>query len=78
MTGAGASRLPIAVADFAGEAQTAHLIASVVRGDLERTGMFNLVDTGPAVMDESSTPSYADWKYRGVDMLVAGSVASSG
>ncbi|MDR1276529.1 MAG: Tol-Pal system beta propeller repeat protein TolB [Candidatus Accumulibacter sp.] len=77
ITGAGASRLPIAVADFAGETESARLVASVVRGDLERTGMFNMLAAPGVAMDESSTPNYADWKYRGADAVVAGSVAPS-
>ena len=76
ITGAGANRIPIAVADFAGERIIAQALVSIVRGDLERSAMFRLVDPGPAPIDENNT-AYADWKSRGADALVAGSVTGA-
>jgi TolB protein len=46
ITGAGANRLPVAIADFAGERIVAQALTSVVRADLERSGLFRLVDAG--------------------------------
>jgi len=74
ITGAGAQRLPIAVADFAGERGVAPALVSVVRADLERSGLFQMVDTAGAALDENSLPDFAAWKSRGADALVAGSV----
>ena len=76
ITGAGANRIPIAVADFAGERVVAQALVSIVRADLERSGMFRLVDAGPVPIDENST-AYADLKSRGADALVAGSVTGA-
>ncbi|MCX8018152.1 MAG: Tol-Pal system protein TolB, partial [Rhodocyclaceae bacterium] len=42
ITGAGAQRLPIAIADFGGERIVAQALTSVVRADLERSGLFQL------------------------------------
>ncbi|MBA3031471.1 MAG: Tol-Pal system protein TolB [Gammaproteobacteria bacterium] len=75
ITGAGNQRLPVAVADFAGERVVAHALTSVVRADLERSGLFQIVDTSGAVLDESAVPNYSDWKARGADALAAGSVS---
>ena len=44
ITGAGANRLPVAIADFDGERIVARALTSVVRADLERSGLFRLVD----------------------------------
>ena len=56
ITGAGANRIPIAVADFAGERVVAQALVSIVRADLERSGMFRLVDAGPVPIDEPLAP----------------------
>ena len=73
ITGAGAERLPITVADFAGEHFISRALVSVVRSDLERSGLFRLLDI-PRAMDEKTTPDYLDLKGRGIDALAVGSV----
>ncbi len=77
ITGAGAQRLPIAIADFSGERIVSQALTSVVRSDLERSGLFNIIDTTGALLNESSVPAYAEWKARGADALVAGSIAAA-
>lgn len=76
ITGAGANRLPVAIADFGGERIVSQALTSVVRADLERSGRFNLIDTTGVAMDENTAPNYADWKSRGADALAAGSLGS--
>jgi len=75
ITGTGAQRLPIAIADFAGERGFAQALTSVIRADLERSGRFQLVDPGNAPLDENSPPNFIDWRSRGADALAAGSLA---
>jgi TolB protein len=53
-------------------------ITSVIRGDLERSGLFKLIDTTGVAMTETTAPAYADWKNRGADALAAGSLGPSG
>ncbi|MBK8577650.1 MAG: Tol-Pal system protein TolB [Candidatus Accumulibacter sp.] len=77
ITGAGTNRIPVAIADFGGEASAARVITSVVRGDLERSGLFKMIDPGAAVMTEASAPVYEEWKSRGADALAAGSIGES-
>lgn len=74
ITGAGAQRLPIAITDFAGERGVSQALTSVIRSDLERSGLFQLVDTTGVAMDENTAPSHAEWKGKGADALAAGSV----
>ncbi len=74
ITGAGATRLPIAVADFAGEPAVAKALGAVVRADLERSGLFKLVEAGNPFA-ENAPVNFPDWKDRGADALVVGSVA---
>jgi TolB protein len=73
ITGAGANRLPVAIADFAGERIVAQALTSVVRADLERSGLFRLVDAGVPLTD-NATPPYEDLKTRGADAVAGGSV----
>ena len=78
ITGAGANRIPLAIADFGGEPGGSRVLNSVVRGDLERSGLFKLIDTSGVAMTESTPPAYGDWKNRGADALSAGSLGPSG
>jgi TolB protein len=77
ITGAGANRIPVAIADFAGDPTASRIIAQTVRTDLERSGLFRLVDPAGATLNENSPIAYGDWKGRGADALAAGSLARS-
>lgn len=74
VTGVGLTQMPIAVATFRGEAQALQKIGAIVKADLERSGVFRSVDTGGAVLDESTRPDLAVWKQKSADSLVTGSV----
>ena len=72
ITGAGANRIPVAIANFAGDAAAAQIVAATVRSDLERSGLFKLVDPAGATLDENAQVNFSDWKNRGADALAAG------
>jgi TolB protein len=76
ITGVGATQVPVTVVDFRDEGAAGTGIAGIVRADLQRSGLFRLVEPGalPVPMDERSLPQLGDWKARGSDALVAGSV----
>jgi TolB protein len=74
VSGVGMTQVPIAVATFQGEAQAPQKIGSIVRADLERSGMFRLVDTAGLVADENSQPNLATWRQKGADAMLTGSV----
>jgi TolB protein len=73
ISGIGATQLPVAVALFRDEGAAPVRVSDVVRADLQRSGLFRLVDVADA-MDERSQPDLAAWRGRGADALVAGSV----
>ena len=75
ITGAGANRLPVAIADFTGERIVTQALASVVRADLERSGLFRLVDAGGPLAD-NATPPFEELKARGADAVAGGSVST--
>ena len=82
ITGAGAQRIPIAIAPFAGEGALGQGnvpgISAIVRADLERSGLFRALEV-PALnppLTEASSVNYAEWRARLADALVLGSVAA--
>jgi TolB protein len=77
ITGAGANRIPVAIADFLGDGTASRIITATVRSDLERSGLFKLVDTTSAVLDENTPVNHGDWKNKGADALAAGSLGRS-
>ena len=83
ITGAGAQRIPIAIAPLAGEAAlpdpaTGQTVGAIVRADLERSGLFRGLEVPRLVPQptEASSVSYAEWRSRLADALVLGSVAA--
>ena len=77
ITGAGANRIPVAIAEFAGDQAAARIITATVRADLERSGLFRMVDPGGTTLDENAQVNFGDWKGRGADALATGSLARS-
>ena len=47
ITGGGGNRLPIAIVPFAGEGAVPPGITSIVRADLERSGLFRAIEPPP-------------------------------
>jgi TolB protein len=80
ITGAGGSRVPIAIVPFAGEAALPPGLSAIVRADLERSGLFRGLELPPLIPHptEASSVDYAEWRSRLADALVLGSVAARG
>jgi TolB protein len=74
ITGVGSQQFPIAVAPFAVEGGAPQEIDAIVRADLARSGLFRIVDAGTQPIADTASPNLADWKTRGADALVTGSV----
>ncbi|MRR51910.1 MAG: Tol-Pal system protein TolB [Rhodocyclaceae bacterium] len=78
IVGAGADRIPVAVPDFTGERIISQALSTVVRADLERSGLFRMVDATGQAVAESASVAYGEWKSKGTDALVAGTVSMGG
>jgi TolB protein len=76
ITGAGGARIPVSIADFAGDSASARALVSVVRADLERSGMFRMVDAGVPGLNENSPINYGTFKSAGADAVAAGSLTT--
>lgn len=74
VSGVGMTQLPIAIASFKGEALSPQKVGSIVKADLERSGMFRGVDAAGVVADENTRPDLASWRQKGADAIVTGSV----
>ncbi|MES2050026.1 MAG: hypothetical protein V4447_16620 [Pseudomonadota bacterium] len=73
VSGVGSTQLPIAVATFADEGLAPQQVSAIIRDDLARSGYFKLIDVG-TVISETSAVNFGDWKSRGAEALVVGSV----
>lgn len=72
IAGVGSSQIPVAVAAFADESMAPAQVSSIIKADLERSGVFKVIDAG--TLSDSDPVSYSQWKSRGADALVVGSV----
>jgi len=75
ITGVGSQQYPIAVASFKTEGSPQQDVAAIVRADLTRSGQFRMVDAGEAAVAEDERVDLTQWRSRGADTLVVGSVA---
>lgn len=73
--GAGEHQIPIAVVPFGGDALLGRSINEVVVGDLQRSGLFRVIEPAGKSPHELAEVSYPDWQVRGADALVIGTVA---
>ena len=73
VSGIGLQQIPLALATFREEAKSPQPISSIVKADLERSGLFRGISL-PDNLDENSRPDLAAIKGRGADAMVAGSV----
>jgi len=70
--GGGASQIPIAIIPFAAEERLAQSVTAVVRSDLQRSGLFRMVDSENSAPHEPSEIIYPNWQMRGVNAMVIG------
>jgi len=72
--GAGENQIPLAIVPFGGDGKLARSIDEVVKGDLQRSGLFRLIDVEGKSPHDLAEVSYPDWQVRGADALVIGTV----
>ncbi len=73
IAGVGANQIPIAIAAFADESVAPQQVSAIIKADLARSGYFRVIDTGSAI-SETAPVNYGEWKSRGANALVVGSV----
>jgi TolB protein len=75
ITGVGSNQFPIAVGNFQRDGQVPEQVDAVIRANLQRSGLFRLVEPGSAALPENVQVNHGEWKARGADALVVGSIA---
>jgi len=75
ITGVGSNQFPVGVANFQRDGQVPEPVDAIIRANLQRSGLFRLIDTGTVAMAENIAVNHDEWKGRGADALVVGSVA---
>jgi Tol biopolymer transport system component len=78
ITGAGASQSPIAIVPFAGEDRIAQALTPVIVANLQRSGLFRMVDVQdirPAPVQPADL-RYPEFSARGADAVVIGSASA--
>ncbi|HET7832757.1 MAG TPA: Tol-Pal system beta propeller repeat protein TolB [Gallionella sp.] len=75
--GAGAHQIPVAIVPFGGDEKLAQSINDVVTSDLQRCGLFRLVDPAGKTPHDISEVNYADWQVRGAVALSIGTVVAT-
>ncbi len=73
ISGVSSNQIPIAVAIFADDALSGESISNIIKADLKRSGVFRLVETAE-VLSETPSPDMTEWKNKGIEALVVGSV----
>lgn len=73
IAGVGATQIPIAIGTFRDEGRVPQPVSRIIRADLERSGLFRLLDATADRLDDSSRPPLPDWRGKGADALLAGS-----
>jgi TolB protein len=74
--GAGEHQIPVAIVPFGGDSGLAQTINAVVVGDLQRSGLFRLIDPAGKSPHELAEVSYPDWQALGADALAIGNVSA--
>ncbi len=73
IAGVGSNQIPVAVAAFANESVAPEQVSAIIRADLERSGVFKVIDARQTISDSASI-DLAAFKASGADALVVGSV----
>ncbi|MET3108834.1 TolB protein [Oxalobacteraceae bacterium GrIS 2.11] len=73
ISGVGANQIPIAISGFTNEELAPEMVSKIIKDDLTRSGYFKIIKTLGS-MSETDTVNLPDWKSKGADALLVGSV----
>ncbi|MDO8207460.1 MAG: Tol-Pal system beta propeller repeat protein TolB [Gallionella sp.] len=74
--GAGEHQIPVSIVPFGGDEKLGLAINEVVSEDLQRSGLFRLVDPTGKSPHEPAEVKYTDWQLRGAVALAIGTVST--
>jgi TolB protein len=76
IVGSGANQIPVAIVPFSAEKSLPQPLSAIIAADLQRSGLFRLIDpafANPPPSDPREV-SYTDWRTRGAEAVVVGNV----
>ena len=78
--GGGAKQIPVAIVPLRGEDKLSQSITGVVAADLQRSGLFRMVDAGglATLPAEPGEVNFGTWQGRGAEAIAIGSVTAQG
>jgi len=78
ITGAGANQSPIAIVPFAGEDRLAQALTPVISANLQRSGLFRMIDSKDVtpLPSQPSEVRFPEFARRGADSVVIGSAST--
>ena len=71
IAGVGSRQIPIAIAGFSGEMSLSQRPSAIIRANLERSGMFRIIDTAE-VVEDPGTVNFSTWRATGAEALAVG------
>ncbi len=74
ITGVGSNLFPVSVANFRRDGEIPQPVDEIIRADLQRSGRFRMIDAGATPLSETATGSLSEFRGKGADALVVGSV----
>lgn len=76
IVGSGTNQTPVAIVPFAGEATLPQSITAVVAADLQRSGLFKIIEAATVQPQphEPAEVNYQTWRSRGADAMAIGRV----
>lgn len=76
IVGSGANQIPVSIVPFAAEKGLAQPLSEIVAADLQRSGLFKLIDPSFAKIPpvEPGDVVYPEWRGRGAEAIVIGGV----
>lgn len=72
--GAGDNQIPVAIAPFGGDSKLSAALNEVIMGDLQRSGLFRLVDASRETAQRPADIRHTAWVGRGAEALAVGSI----
>lgn len=74
--GAGDNQIPIAIAPFGGDSRMTGELNQVIAGDLQRSGLFRLIDASSETAHRPAEVRYPAWQARNAEALVVGTTGN--
>ena len=74
INGVGNNRIPVGISAMAGEQAVPRGLSDIVRADLDRSGLFKMIEMGPTPLADTAAPEFDYIRGKGADFVLSGGV----